>query len=409
MAIDDIRKINVRSPYYITVEDEFEPDVPIPPDPEPPTEPVVNVLDLACGDSINYAAAVGVKKIRISTANRQYGDYTVTFSNITIPIKYRIYNEGTATGAYTTKGLSQYADEWLQETGEVLSGTAGTTPISATLTHTTNSGNNNGEDLILEILAPMPISGTIVEITSCASEVVAPTPSTSGYVTVITIYNKQTLLKTVSGGIYGNATNTSAITIKLNGVSIALPSSPNRYGGVRIVCSDVTPNWIVDPTTLPYIANRVDSTSQPVFANWIYSASGSDGQMAIVYVSDSSLNSSINNLEITTQADHYGKYGVLVASHPTSQSGSENKILTHNNSEHVVGMIDTIVHQHGTSTLGNGDLYNRSTISIDNINEQIASVTSHIWEHPEFLLGEWRQDPTGGDPYPFNTGLKTGI
>ena len=132
MAIDDIRKINVRSPYYITVQDEFEPDVPIPPIPDPPTEPVENVVNLACGDSITYAVAPPVNKIRISTANRQYGDYTVTFSNITTPIKYRIYNEGTPTGAYTTKGLSSYADEWLEETGEVLSGTAGDTPISAT-------------------------------------------------------------------------------------------------------------------------------------------------------------------------------------------------------------------------------------------------------------------------------------
>ena len=409
MAIDNIRKINVRSPYYITVQDEFEPDVPIPPDPDPPNEPVENVVNLACGDSITYAVAPPVNKIRISTANRQYGDYTVTFSNITTPIKYRIYNEGTPTGAYTTKGLSLYADPWLEATGEVLSGTAGETPISATLTHTTNSGNNNGENLILEILAPLPVSGIGVELTSCASEVVAPAPSTSGYVTVITIYNKMTLQKVTSSG-YTDATNTNAITVKLNGVSIALPSSPNIYGGVRIVCSDVTPNWIVDPTTLPYISSKVDPTAQTVWANWIYSASGNDGQMTVVYVNDSSLNSSINDLEITTQADHFGRYGVLVASHPTSQSGSENKILTHNNSENVVGVIDEIVHQQGTLTLGNGDLYNRSTISINNINGQNASVTSHIWEHPEFSLEGWRQPlPNEVETYPFDTTPKTGI
>ena len=409
MAINNIRKINVRSPYYITVQDEFEPDVPIPPDPDPPTEPLESAVDLACGDSITYAVAPPVNKIRISTANRQYGDYTVTFSNIDVPIKYRIYNEGTPTGAYTTKGLSLYADPWLEATGEVLSGTAGETPISATLTHTTNSGNNNGENLILEILAPLPISGIGVELTSCASEVVAPAPSTSGYVTVITIYNKMTLQKITSSG-YTDATNTNAITVKLNGVSIALPSSPNIYGGVRIVCSDVTPNWIVDPTTLPYISSKVDPTAQTVWANWIYSASGNDGQMTVVYVNDSSLNSSINDLEITTQADHFGKYGVLVASHPTSQSGSENKILTHNNSENVVGVIDEIVHQQGTLTLGNGDLYNRSTISINNINGQNASVTSHIWEHPEFSLEGWRQPlPNEAETRPFNITPKTGI
>ena len=410
MAINNIRKINVRSPYYITVQDEFEPDVPIPPDPDPPTEPLESAVDLACGDSITYAVAPPVNKIRISTANRQYGDYTVTFSNIDVPIKYRIYNEGTPTGAYTTKGLSFHADQWLEATGEVLSGTAGTTPISATLTHTTNSGNNNGENLILEILAPLPVTGgTSVELTSCASEVVAPAPSTSGYVTVITIYNKMTLQKITSSG-YTDATNTNAITVKLNGVSIALPSSPNIYGGVRIVCSDVTPNWTVDPTTLPYISSKVDSTAQTVWANWIYSASGNDGQMTVVYVNDSSLNSSINNLEITTQADHFGKYGILVASHPTSQSGGVNKILTHNNSENVVGMIDSVEHKQGTQDVGNGDLYNRSTISINNINEQIAEVTSNKWEHPEFSLGEWRQTPPNrAETRPFNTTPKTGI
>jgi hypothetical protein len=399
MAIDDIRKINVRSPYYITVEDEFEPDVPIPPDPEPPTEPVVNVLDLACGDSINYAAAVGVKKIRISTANRQYGDYTVTFSNITIPIKYRIYNEGTATGAYTTKGLSQYADEWLQETGEVLSGTAGTTPISATLTHTTNSGNNNGEDLILEILAPMPISGTIVEITSCASEVVAPPPSTSGYVTVITLYNIANLTQWVSG-FPQQVSSTSAVTIKLNDVNITLPSAKVN-GGVRIICSDVSPDWIVDPTTLPYIGNKINPSNLPVWANWTYSASGNDGQMTTVYVDESALTSSLNKLEIRTQADHQAQYKILIASHPTSQSGSENKILTHNNSETVTGVQMIVQHTSGTSS-SNDQLFNRNNIYLSNLNQELPAISSNIFNSPTCRLGECFNKPQEGEEHFFS-------
>jgi len=399
MAIDDIRKINVRSPYYITVEDEFEPDVPIPPDPEPPTEPVVNVLDLACGDSINYAAAVGVKKIRISTANRQYGDYTVTFSNITIPIKYRIYNEGTATGAYTTKGLSQYADEWLQETGEVLSGTAGTTPISATLTHTTNSGNNNGEDLILEILAPMPISGTIVEITSCASEVVAPPPSTSGYVTVITLYNIANLTQWVSG-FPQQVSSTSAVTIKLNDVNITLPSAKVN-GGVRIICSDVSPDWIVDPTTLPYIGNKINPSNLPVWANWTYSASGNDGQMTTVYVDESALTSSLNKLEIRTQADHQAQYKMLIASHPTSQSGSENKILTHNNSETVTGVQMIVQHTSGTSS-SNDQLFNRNNIYLSNLNQELPAISSNIFNSPTCRLGECFNKPQEGEEHFFS-------
>ena len=399
MAIDDIRKINVRSPYYITVQDEFEPDVPIPPDPDPPTEPVVSTTDLACGNSINYAAAVGVKKIRISTANRQYGDYTVTFSNITVPIKYRIYNEGTATGAYTTKGLSQYADEWLQETGEVLSGTAGTNPISATLTHTTNSGNNNGEDLILEILAPMPISGTIVEITSCASEVVAPAPSTSGYVTVITLYNIANLSKLVSG-LPQQALNTSAVTIKLNDVNITLPSAKVN-GGVRIICSDVTPDWTVDPTTLPYIGNKINPSNLPVWANWTYSASGNNGQMTTVYVDESALTSSLNKLEIRTQADHTAQYKLLIASHPTSQSGSENKILTHNNSETVTGVQMLVQHTLGTSS-SNDQLFNRNNIYLSNLNEELPAISSNIFNSPICRTGECENLPQEGQEHFFS-------
>lgn len=406
MAIDDIRKINVRSPYYITVEDEFEPDVPIPPDPEPPTEPVVSTTDLACGNSINYAAAVGVKKIRISTANRQYGDYTVTFSNITIPIKYRIYNEGTATGSYTTKGLSQYADEWLENTGEVLSGTAGTTPISASLTHTTNSGNNNGENLILEILAPMPISGTVVEITSCASEVVAPPPSTSGYVTVITLYNTNNLTKWVSG-FPQQVSGTSAVTIKLNDVNITLPSAKIN-GGIRIICSDVTPDWIVYPTTLPYIGNKINASNLPVWANWTYSASGNNGQMTTVYVNESALTSSLNKLEVRTQADHQAQYKLLIASHPTSESGGVNKILTHNNSETVTGVQMTLNHTLGTD-YSNGQLFNRNNIYLSDLNEALPTINSNIFNSPKYISGEFFNNPQEGVQFNFSNARYFGI
>ncbi|MAO21129.1 MAG: hypothetical protein CMJ25_10300 [Phycisphaerae bacterium] len=406
MAINDIRKINVRSPYYITVEDEFEPDVPIPPDPDPPTEPVVSTIDLACGNSINYAAAVGVKKIRISTANRQYGDYTVTFSNITIPIKYRIYNEGNATGSYTTKGLSQYADEWLENTGEVLSGTAGTAPISATLTHTTNSGNNNGENLILEILAPMPIIGTVVEITSCASEVVAPSPSTSGYVTVITLYNTANLTRWVSG-LLELVSGTSAVTIKLNDVNITLPSAKVN-GGIRIICSDVTPDWIVDPTTLPYIGNKINASNLPVWANWTYSESGNNGQMTTVYVNESALTSSLNKLEVRTQADHLGQYKLLIASHPTSESGGVNKILTHNNSETVTGVQMTLNHTLGTD-YNNDQLFNRNNIYLSDLNEELPTISSNIFNSPKYRSGEFFNAPQEGVQFNFSNARYFGI
>ena len=79
MAVNNLKKINVRSPYYITVSKAEEADVDA-------TEPVDQESTITCGSTTQVGVDVGTRIFKISTEGRQLGDYTITFAGIKTPI-----------------------------------------------------------------------------------------------------------------------------------------------------------------------------------------------------------------------------------------------------------------------------------------------------------------------------------
>ena len=79
MAITDIRKINVRSPFFVEVVDEYlgvepTPDPDPTPDPEDPIEePVILVNQMLCGEAFYFGKTVGSHKFRLNVEGRNLG------------------------------------------------------------------------------------------------------------------------------------------------------------------------------------------------------------------------------------------------------------------------------------------------------------------------------------------------
>lgn len=183
MAINKLKKINVRSPYYITVDDLRDADV-------APTEPVDREFETSCGDTVSVGVDVGVRKYNISLTGKQLGDYTVTFSNIKIPIKYRIgYADNMPS--YSTAGLDNYADQWLEATGESptlteSSGNPNGVSAIATYTSTQSDIDTYGETIRLEILQPI-VTENYSFVSSCPANAVDLAPSVTGIITTIAV------------------------------------------------------------------------------------------------------------------------------------------------------------------------------------------------------------------------------
>lgn len=183
MAINKLKKINVRSPYYITVDDLRDADV-------APTEPVDREFETSCGDTVSVGVDVGVRKYNISLTGKQLGDYTVTFSNIKIPIKYRIgYADNMPS--YSTAGLDNYADQWLEATGESptltdSSGNINGVSAIATYTSTQSDIDTYGETIRLEILQPI-VTENYSFVSSCPANAVDQAPSVTGIITTIAV------------------------------------------------------------------------------------------------------------------------------------------------------------------------------------------------------------------------------
>ena len=82
MSVTDIKKINVRSPYYISVSKDETADTPI-------TEPQTSVETLACGGTVTAGIDVGTRKFNIDISDRIIGTFTIALTGITVPKKYR--------------------------------------------------------------------------------------------------------------------------------------------------------------------------------------------------------------------------------------------------------------------------------------------------------------------------------
>ena len=236
MAVNNLKKINVRSPYYISVAKPVsEGGIGEEEDTTPTVTQVLN-RDTSCGATEQVGVDVGIRKYNLTANQRQLGDYTITFSNIKVPIKYRIGHADNML-AYSTAGLDTYAAAWTTATGEspTLS-SASTYPngVSATATYTSTQSDIDtyGNTITLEILQPLIVEGYSF-VSSCPAALVEQEPTLTGFVTVLTIT--------------GN-TVASDVTVSLN--NVALSNVPSSNGdATRYIFSDEIPNLVPKPST----------------------------------------------------------------------------------------------------------------------------------------------------------------
>ena len=114
MSITNIKKINVRSPFYIEVKKAEE--VLAEPNEEPQEDPVeVIPTDLtqsvSCGDTVSVGQDIGIRKYTIEQDARA-GNHTASITGVTVPIKFTATWDGNTV---TTKYIGQevYRQEML--------------------------------------------------------------------------------------------------------------------------------------------------------------------------------------------------------------------------------------------------------------------------------------------------------
>lgn len=214
MAINTIHKLNVRSPYYINVvnasdldQDDIEVD---------PVEPVSTLTAIECGRSQSVGIDVGIHKYEFTTLRKELGDYTITFTGLKVPIKYRIGIRGNMPASFTTSGgWSTYETQWEAATGESVTLTSPSSAVNgvtetATYTSTQADIDTYGTVLELEIQQPIPtIDGYSIGL-SCPAEKTQSEVTFGAKVLVLHFYNQS---------IESNVANPSNRDHKLNGSS----------------------------------------------------------------------------------------------------------------------------------------------------------------------------------------------
>lgn len=250
----DIKKINVRSPYYITVgksaaeiTDEEPDDVIIGDDPDTDaTETQVTEEDLQCGGSKSVGKFVGIKKYNISALGRVNGDYTVSFSNIKTPIFYRIGLKSTLSSQLLVlAGLDTYETELTSAVSYVVPGSlssAASNPdgVSATATYTSTSD----DDIMLEIQHPLITDSTYGFSLSCPAIATAPALTGGSFVLAISCY--------VSGG----GTRIHDVPMTVNGTSVG---NAYAYNSSITGSEGRTRRFIFSGSALPILGDNTDA------------------------------------------------------------------------------------------------------------------------------------------------------
>jgi len=250
----DIKKINVRSPYYITVgksaaeiTDEEPDDVIIGDDPDTDvTEPQVTEEDFQCGGSKSVGQFVGIKKYNISALGRVNGDYTISFSNIKTPIYYRIGLKSTLSSqSLTLAGLDTYEAQLTSAVSYVVPGSlssAASNPngVSVTATYTSTSD----DDIMLEIQHPLITDSTYGFSLSCPAIATAPALSDGSFALSISCY--------VSGG----GTRIHDVPMTVNGTSVG---NAYAYNSSIIGSEERTRRFIFSDSAIPIAGDNTDA------------------------------------------------------------------------------------------------------------------------------------------------------
>ena len=337
MAITDIRKLNVRSPYFVEVVDEY---INLEPPAEPPVEPEpeeVNGLGaLPCGSVYHIGGFSSIFRFTLDTTDKELGVYSFTIANAVIPVKFRAYTKGDTPPAYTTIGLDNYANEWLAATGEdatsLSTEAANPNGVSRDFIYTTDAATAAiSKDIIVDLYAPIPtINNMEVIQKTCQPQIAADAPASVGYVTVITVavHSMRNIFQT------GLAVPTNAINITLNGTAYGL-SEVDEYSGVRLITHDSTPNYTVLSNDNPYghqsymVWQKYWSYDTVLLGGAGTSRNATSGSMIPQEITN--VLAGINELEIGFASGVGGGVNINIANHPVTDHStiSGRRVINH--------------------------------------------------------------------------------
>lgn len=249
MSVTDIKKINVRSPYYISVSKDEDADAVI-------TEPQVGIETLSCGGTASAGISVGTRKFNIDISDRVIGDFTVTISGVRVPIRYRLgYADNMPS--FATVGWDDYQEAWTSATGET-TGLASSAlnpngvSVDAVYTSTQSDIDTYGTTIQLEIQQPLPTDGWSATL-ACPVRKNDADAVDGGFVTIINIYPEFTASSFIAVGSFSiNDTNLGDIR--------ANPVGSSNIAE-RFIMSDVSPNLVPEGFT------SSDATIQTNFYN----------------------------------------------------------------------------------------------------------------------------------------------
>jgi hypothetical protein len=459
MAIEDIRKLNVRSPYFVEVVDEYlgvvTPPPPPPPDPEPngtdgfyyrltrcsdlsifysisyPAEPfssservedssgvsyvisgsqevepagvkktitttgltgcpeveVPEIPDvtaglLPCSSISHFGNIVGITKFKLDTTDKDIGLYDFTISNAKVPVKYRAYIEGDTTlPAYTTIGLDVYAEEWLRVTGDNASSLSSelSNPNGVTQSFNfTTSATDVSKNIIIEIFAPIPTTNNMsIQSDSCQPSTDAEPSSATDFVTVISVSVHSVYNMFVNGA----TVPTSDITVKLNGVTYALPNLASR-SGIRLIAHDSTPDYVVLSNNFPY---TLTSGNFPVNQRrWSYETNGTT-TMIPQEIGSNVVKAGINELKIEVAETVGCAVTVRIANHPVSNHPTiPNQRVINHRGDNTWSYISTAGK---TLSMGNRDFASEEvfTVKFSGVNQKDVIINEATYAHEQIV------------------------
>jgi len=304
MAIDKIHKLNIRSPYFINVVNESDldqDDIQI-----DPVEPVSTLTAIECGANRSVGVDVGTHKYEFTALGRELGTYTITFTGIKIPIKYRIGIKGNMPASFTTSGgWSTYEGVWESATGESVTLTDPTSAVNGvtetvTYTSTQSDIDTYGTMLELEIQQPVPtVTGYSIGL-SCPNLKTISSVNFGTKVLVLHIYNRNSFVEEYTP---------AGVTNKINGEDASWLTLPSAGTYKTFIFADHFDNDLTP--TVPslqlyrnYLGNSIPFNS---FLN------------DVVYRPSSDLNPSRNtfefNLETGTSFGQSGDFDMFISTH----------------------------------------------------------------------------------------------
>lgn len=300
MAVNNIKKINVRSPYYISVAKPVSEGGVGEEEETAPTEPVDREDTIVCGDNIQVGVDVGKRVYKISLAGRVYGDYTIALSNITVPIKYRIGHADNMP-AFSVAGTNNYVDEYTAATGESVGlSSISTYPngvsVNATYTSTLADVTNYGEEIQLEIQQPLVTEGYSFAL-SCPD-----------FLTEVNAVDHVIIVNVMRPTV----TALSSHSITMNGTSLGNLSSHKQYECTRYVFDTSSPT--IAPASEYAFHNRNDVGINPHYTR---NATSSVGGVSVVHKSPAIIRGSASNrIEITNTDTGFSQgFRILVTRH----------------------------------------------------------------------------------------------